>query len=81
MYPAAWGFMAALTEFAGGILFILGFMFRPASILLTFLMAMAVVHHLHAGDAFRVYAHALSLGIVFLGLSFIGPGKLSIDGI
>ena len=28
--PTAWGFMAALSEFAGGILLTLGFFFRPA---------------------------------------------------
>jgi putative oxidoreductase len=80
MYPALWGFAASFTEFAGGILFVLGFMFRPASLMLAFVMAVATTNHIHNGDPFKVYAHALSLGVVFFGLALIGPGKLSIDG-
>lgn len=79
-YPTAWGFAAAMTEFAGGILFVLGFLFRPAALLLCCVMGVAVAHHIHASDSFQVYSHALSLGVVFFGLLFVGPGKLSIDG-
>ena len=75
-----WGFLSALAEFGGGILFILGFLFRPGAILLTFNMAIAVLFHLKHGDNFNVYSHALELGIVFLGLIFMGPGRFSIDG-
>jgi putative oxidoreductase len=78
--PMAWGFAAAFSEFGGGILFILGFLFRPAAILLTCTMAVAVSHHYNAGQGFQGYSHALELGVVFLGLIFVGPGKLSIDG-
>lgn len=79
MFPMFWGFMAAFSEFAGGILFILGFMFRPAAILLTITMAVATTMHITKGDPFTVYSHALELGIVFFSLIFVGPGKFSID--
>lgn len=79
MYPVFWGFMAAFSEFAGGFLFILGFLFRPAAILLTVTMAVATTMHIKTGDDFKVYSHALELGIVFAGLIFVGPGKFSID--
>lgn len=79
-YPVVWGFLAAFAEFGGGILFVLGFLFRPAAIMMCFTMAMAVTHHVYSGDTFKVYAHALSLGMVFFGLIFVGPGKFSIDG-
>lgn len=78
--PAFWGFMGAFAEFGGGILFILGFLFRPAAVLLTCTMAVALAFHVGKGDDFKVYSHALEVGIVFLGLIFVGPGKLSLDG-
>lgn len=79
MFPVFWGFMAAFAEFGGGILFILGFLFRPAAIMLAITMAVATTMHISKGDAFQTYSHALELGIVFLGLIFVGPGKISID--
>ncbi|MGE3263572.1 MAG: DoxX family protein [Bacteriovoracia bacterium] len=79
MYPVFWGFMAAFAEFAGGFLFILGFLFRPAAILLTITMACALTMHVKGGDGFKTYSHALEVGVVFLGLIFVGPGKFSID--
>jgi putative oxidoreductase len=71
--------MAAFAEFGGGMLFILGFLFRPAAILLTINMAVATTMHLKNGDAFGVYSHAGELFFVFLGLIFVGPGRFSID--
>ena len=53
--------------------------FRPACVLLIWIMAMAMTFHLGRGDGFAVYSHALQLGITFLGLLFVGPGKLSVD--
>lgn len=78
--PSLWGFLAAFAEFGGGILFILGFLFRPAALLLAFTMGVATLMHMRTGDDFKTYSHALELCIVFVGLMFVGPGKLSIDG-
>lgn len=78
--PAFWGFMAAFAEFGGGILFILGFLFRPAAAMMAFNMAVALSMHLSKGDGFNVYSHALEVGVVFLGFMFVGPGHLSLDG-
>ena len=78
--PTLWGFMAAFAEFGGGILLILGFYLRPAVLLMAITMAMALNMHLSKGDPFRVYSHAMELGIVFVSLLFVGPGKFSIDG-
>lgn len=77
--PTAWGFMAAFAEFAGGILLILGFLFRPASILLLFTMVVATFTLFKAGQDFNAYSHPLKMAFVFLGLIFVGPGRLSID--
>ena len=36
--------------------------------------------HLASGDAFGKYSHALELCVLFFGMLFVGPGRLSIDG-
>jgi len=78
--PTFWGFMAAFAEFGGGILFLLGFFFRPATALMAFTMLVAMTTHLAKGDGFSGYSHSMELGILFLGMLFAGPGKLSLDG-
>jgi putative oxidoreductase len=78
--PAFWGFMAAFSEFGGGILFLLGFFFRPAAALMAFTMLVAMTMHIAKGDDFGGYSHAMELGILFFGMMLVGPGRLSIDG-
>jgi putative oxidoreductase len=75
----AMGFMAALSEFGGGICLILGFLFRPACILMAGTMTVAFMMHLKKGDGFNQYSHALESLILFVSLVFIGPGKISIE--
>ncbi|MCB9034538.1 MAG: DoxX family protein [Chitinophagales bacterium] len=76
--PTFWGFMAAFAEFAGGLLLILGFLFRPAAAMLVFTMIIAMIMHISKGDGFGGYSHALESGIVFLGLLVSGPGKYAL---
>lgn len=78
-FPILWGFMAAFSEFFGGICIILGLFFRPACILLTITMAVAASMHLSKGDGLGVASHAIEDGIVFLSLILIGPGKYSFE--
>ncbi|HEY5792163.1 MAG TPA: DoxX family protein [Chthoniobacterales bacterium] len=77
--PVFWGFMAAFSETVGAVLLVLGFLFRPACMLLTITMAVALTMHLKHGDDFANWSHAAELGIVFLSLLLIGPGKFSVD--
>lgn len=77
--PTFWGFMAAFAETVGGLLLILGFLFRPACLLLVITMLVATAMHAVAGDGFGGYSHALEAAILFFSLLFIGPGKYSID--
>ncbi len=78
--PTFWGFMAAATEGIGGILLILGFCFRPVSLLLAFTMTVATLTVASGKSAdFNAYSHPLKMAVVFVSLAFIGPGKLSID--
>lgn len=78
-FPVFWGFMAAFTEVVGGLLFALGFLFKPVCILLLITMIMATLRHYMGGDAFGGYSHAAEAAILFFSLIFIGPGKYSLD--
>ena len=79
-FPVGWGFMAAVTESIGGLFLLLGLFFRPASLLLLFTMIVAgIVHLSDPKQGIMDASHAIELGVVFLGLVFIGPGKYSID--
>jgi len=79
LFPAVWGFMAAFAEFGGGILLVLGLLFRPACILLTVTMLVAWRMHALNGDPFVKWSHAAESAIVFFSLLFIGPGRYSVD--
>ncbi len=83
-YPIFWGLMAALSESAGGFLFLIGFAFRPACLFLLITMTVATVMHFHTisgsfFDKWEVASHAIELGSLFLSLLLIGPGKFSVD--
>ena len=78
-FPVFWGFMAAFSEGVCGLLFLIGFLFRPSCLLIVITMAVAAFHHLYNGDGMGDASHALELGIVFLAMFIIGPGKYSVD--
>ena len=77
--PAFWGFMAAFSEFFGGLLLALGLLARPAALFMCFTMVMATLVHVTGGDGFGTISHPLKLIFVFAGLLLTGPGKYSID--
>lgn len=77
--PTIWGLLAAITETFGGFLILIGLAFRPACVFLMIAMAVASTMHLNNGDGLMIASHAIELGIVFLGLVFIGPGRYSVD--
>ena len=74
-----WGFLGALAGCVGGIFMMLGFAFR-IGLLLAFLVALvnaiAVTHHQHGLYPIIIPIEAV---IVLVCLSFIGPGKYSVD--
>jgi putative oxidoreductase len=79
-YPVFWGFMAALSEFGGGILLILGLFFRPVAILLVFTMLVAFVSSFKAEPHnFNYYSRPLEMLCIEIVFLFVGPGKYSID--
>lgn len=78
-FPVGWGLLAAVTETFGGFLMMLGLAFRPVCILLSITMMVAATMHLKSGDGLNVASHAIEAAFVFIGLTFIGPGKYSVD--
>ncbi len=73
-----WGFCGALFGCLGGALMIFGLFFRPGVILV---LAITFVHILGAmdGGTIRGNLAAVELGLILLGLLFVGPGKYSVD--
>ncbi|MBL4575614.1 MAG: DoxX family protein [Opitutaceae bacterium] len=77
--PVFWGFCAAVIEFFGGIALILGLFTRLSSFLLCLVMAVATTMHFSIGDGMAKADHPIEMGIVFLALFIMGPGRYSID--
>lgn len=77
--PAFWGFMAAISEFVGGILLVLGLLTRPAALLMAFTMLIAAIMHITGGDDLNTILHPLKGFVVFIALLYGGPGKYAID--
>ncbi|QDR81707.1 DoxX [Sporomusa termitida] len=77
--PVFWGFLAAAAEFFGGMLIAAGLLTRLAAMALAFNMFVAVVLKFSTGAGLSGASHALEVGIVFLSLIFIGPGRYSVD--
>jgi len=75
-----WGYMAAFSELVGGILLILGFFTRTACFFMLDTMIVATKMHFGKDDSFQIYSHSMELGILFLSLILIGPGRYSLDG-
>jgi putative oxidoreductase len=74
--PAFWGFMSAFSEFVGGVCIALGLFFRPVCVLLVINLIVAALAHYHGLPG--MISYPIELGIVALGLLFIGPGNLAL---
>lgn len=77
---SVFGFLAAFAESGGGVLMMIGFFFRPATILIFITMLVATAMHWNNGDDFMAKtSRPLELAIVVGSLILIGPGKYSVD--
>ena len=77
--PTFFGFLAAFVEAVGGLMMVLGFLFRPTQLLLFIVMVVATAYHINAGDELMgAVAFPGILGSIFLSLMLLGPGKYSI---
>jgi putative oxidoreductase len=78
-WPSFWGFLAMSAEFGGGLLLLLGLLFRPACAMLGFTMVMATITVLHLKGISDPSASAPILaGAAVLGMLLMGPGKFSL---
>lgn len=77
--PTLWGFAAAMAEFGGGFLLIVGLFTRFASSAMAFTMLVATLQHLARGDTLLQSSHPIEVGVVLLGLAFLGAGAYSLD--
>jgi putative oxidoreductase len=78
-FPVWLGYVAAFTEFFGGMLLIVGLLTRVAAFLVAIEMAVAVIKvHLHGGlmgsnsFAFPLTCFAIALMLVFTGCGWLG---------
>ncbi len=78
-FPLFWGFCAAFAEFAGGICVAIGILFRPACVLIIITMLIAFLSSLGGTSTFNDWNHAAEMGVAFLAMLFMGPGKYSLS--
>jgi putative oxidoreductase len=76
--PTLWGFMAAVSEFFGGLLLAAGVAWLPALALLAGTMAVASMTHIKSGDGFTGASHALESLVLFVSLALVGPGRFTV---
>jgi putative oxidoreductase len=76
--PGVWGFIAACSEFFGGILILLGFFFRPAALLMIITMLVAASRHYYSGDLLKM-AYPLELTAILIVFLFLGPGRYNLE--
>lgn len=74
-----WGYLAALTEFCGGLILIFGFLTRFACIPLIWLLIVALTFHIKKGDAFTSWGFAFTFLCIMIGFLITGSGQYSLD--
>ena len=78
-FPGFWGFSSAMVETLGGVLIVIGFCFRPVTILMTLNFVVATVLLYKTSGAFLDWSRPAEMLILFFSLIFIGAGKYSVD--
>ena len=76
LFPVFWGLCAALSEFFGGLLIIIGLKARWAGLFNSLTMLGAIVYHFGKNESIL---HPLELFAVSLFIFMVGAGKYSID--
>jgi len=83
--PALFQCLAAVSEFGGGIAWLLGLLTPIASVGMAGTMTVAAYFHLSHGDPFVGRGASYEAALGYLAVSFVlllvGPGKFSMDAI
>ena len=77
--PVFWGFMAGFTEFLAGICFWLGLAVRPASIVMMWVMFVAMSNRVAAGRVGGGDVHPWDFAAGLVALLILGAGVYSLD--
>lgn len=77
-WEPAWGFIASMAEFGGGICLMIGLFFRPALVFLMIVKVVAFAGHV-TGNISGGPWHATEMFTVFVVLMLLGPGRYSVD--
>lgn len=78
-FPAFWGFMAAASQFFGGLFVVLGLGTRLCALFIACTMTVAAWTHFADGPNLAAASPALAFAVVFWTLLVLGPGRFSID--
>ena len=76
--PEFLAWMAALSEFLGGLLILIGYGTRWAALFIAITMSVAVFIH-HSGDPFKMKELAISYLVASIALFMMGSGEYSIN--
>jgi len=76
--PKFWGFMAAISEFGGGICLALGLFFQIACVFITLTMLVALSLHISQGAPYATVSHPLKILVVMGSLLITGAGRYSL---
>jgi putative oxidoreductase len=79
--PAFWGFLAALSEFGGGMCLVAGVLFRPACGFMLFTLVIAIASIIRGGYGLDSASQPVELGLVLLSLIFTGPGRFTLPNL
>ena len=81
--PAVLQALAAISEFGGGLAWVLGLLAPLASFGIVCTMGVAITTHLQQGAAFVGKGHTYELPLVYLSTALLlllaGPGRISLD--
>ncbi|HSH09747.1 MAG TPA: DoxX family protein [Oceanipulchritudo sp.] len=74
------GCLAAGSELVGGLLLVIGFLYRTSAVFLfmTMVVASLMMFDTSQGDLSQ-FGYPMVIGLVVLGLLFTGPGQLSVQ--
>jgi len=78
--PFFWGIFVALCQVLGGGLIAIGFLTRPAALVLTFVMAVgAVMVFQKTGMTFKEWSHPFEAALTCLAIAIMGAGRYGFD--